>query len=87
MTILRFDSGLLRDARRPAAPQRPTRAEPLPVFDVWPDIATELTDAETQKAARDNRPEKVFAEIFLTVTVSVGLVVLLMAVLAGFHFG
>lgn len=56
------------------------------VSDVWPDwSSTELSDTELTKVAEKNRPSVVLREAVGAVLYSVGLVVLLMAVLGVLH--
>lgn len=53
--------------------------------DVWPDWSTELSQTELTKAVEKNRPSIVLREAVGAVLYSVGLVILLMAVLGVLH--
>ncbi len=55
------------------------------VSDVWPDWSSKLGEADLTKAVGKNRPSVVLREAVGAVLYSVGLVVLLMAVLAVLH--
>jgi hypothetical protein len=67
----------------PKPPQSPAPKERT--SDVWPDLSTELSECELAKSAEKNRPSTIFGEAVGAVIYSVGLVVLLMAVLGAFH--
>jgi hypothetical protein len=53
--------------------------------DVWPDWSTELSAAELAKGVEKNRPSIILREAAGAVIYSVGLVILLMAVLSVLH--
>lgn len=53
--------------------------------DVWPDWSSELNETELTRAAEKSRPSVILREAVGAVLYSVGLVVLLMAVLGVLH--
>jgi hypothetical protein len=55
------------------------------VSDVWPDWSTELSAAELAENVEKNRPSLVLREVAGAVVYSIGLVILLMAVLSVLH--
>jgi hypothetical protein len=52
------------------------------VSDVWPDWSSELSEVEIEKSAEKNKAATVLWEAVRAVAVSVGMVILLMAVLS-----
>ena len=86
MTLASLETGRSRLYVVPSS--RPERVTPPDrVSDAWPDWSTELSDAELAKAARKNRTSVVLREAAGAVVFSVGLVILLMAVLGVLHIG
>ncbi len=67
----------------PKPPQSPAPKERT--SDVWPDFSTELSESDLARSAGKNRPFTILGEAVGAVIYSVGLVVLLMAVLGFFH--
>jgi hypothetical protein len=53
--------------------------------DVWPDWSTELSPFEIAKSAEKNRPSAVLREAVGAILYSLGLVVLLMAIVSVLH--
>ena len=68
-----------------AVPRRESVASEERVSDVWPDWSTQRSAAELAKDVEKNRPSIVLREAAGVVVYSVGLVILLMAVLSVLH--
>jgi hypothetical protein len=77
-------SGLKYDHSRPfpATSNVNRRQSRERVSDVWPDWSSELSEVEIGKSAEKNKAATVLWEAVRAVAVSVGMVILLMAVLS-----
>ena len=77
-------TGLKYDHSRsfPAASNVNRRQPRERVSDVWPDWSSELSEVEIEKSAERNKAATVLWEAVRAVAVSVGMVILLMAVLS-----
>jgi len=84
MTLARleFDRGHLQVVPKP---RRKSVASGERVSDVWPDWSTQIGAAELAEGAQKNRPSTVLREAAGAVIYSVGLVILLIAVLSVLH--
>jgi len=86
MTYARLEFGHFRLHAVPKPEtQRESAASKDRVSDVWPDWSAEVSETELTKAAEKNRPTVVLWEAVRTIVISVGMVVLLMAVLGVLH--
>ena len=84
MTLARLENDRSRFRAVPK-PRRESVASEERVSDVWPDWSTERSAAELAKGIEKNRPFTVLREAAGAVVYSVGLVILLMAVLSVLH--
>jgi hypothetical protein len=79
---LDYDRGHLQVVPKP---RRKSVASGERVSDVWPDWSTEFSAADLVEGAEKNRPFTVLREAAGAVIYSVGLVILLIAVLSALH--
>jgi hypothetical protein len=84
MTLARLENHRSRFKAVPK-PGRKSAASRERVSDVWPDWSADLSAAELAKSVEKNRPSIVLREAAGAVIYSVGLVILLMAVLSVLH--
>ncbi|OJU07445.1 MAG: hypothetical protein BGN85_00595 [Alphaproteobacteria bacterium 64-11] len=81
MTIMRLGDDHNRRLRAVSRTQPRISCSQDRASDVWPDIATELGEAEIGRSAEKNRPSIVLWGAVRAIAISVGLVICLMAVL------
>jgi hypothetical protein len=84
MTLARLESDRSRFQAVPK-PGRESVAFEERVSDVWPDWSMELSEEDLAKDVEKNRPSVVLREAAGAVVYSVGLVILLMAILSILH--
>jgi hypothetical protein len=84
MTLARLENDRSRFKAVPK-PGRESAASRERVSDVWPDWSADLNAAELAEGVEKNRPSVILREAAGAVIYSVGLVVLLMAVLSVLH--
>jgi hypothetical protein len=84
MTLARleYDRGHLQVVPKPRRKSVPSGER---VSDVWPDWSTQISAAELAEGEQKNRPSAVLREAAGAVICSVGLVILLIAVLSVLH--
>lgn len=84
MTVARLENGCSCFDAVPK-PRRESVASKEGISDAWPDWSAEVSAAELAKTAEKNRPALVLWEAVRTIVTSVGMVVLLMAILGVLH--
>ncbi len=84
MSLARLENDRSRFRVVPQARRKSVASEDR-VSDVWPDWSTERSPAELAKDVEKNRPATILREAAGAIAYSVGLVILLMAILGVLH--